>query len=87
MSVEDKILRRIRGKPLGWVFTPSRFLDQGSYGAVVLALKEICDRGRIRRLAADYVAMQEMIFGNAPQFKAILSKLHDLKSQINNLHL
>jgi hypothetical protein len=51
MSVEDKILRRIRGKPVGWVFTPSHFLDQGSYGAVVLALKEICDRGRIRRLA------------------------------------
>ena len=51
MSVEDKILRRIRGKPVGWVFTPSHFLDQGSYGAVVLALKQICDRGRIRRLA------------------------------------
>jgi hypothetical protein len=50
MSVEDKILRRIRGKPVGWVFTPSHFLDQGSYGAVVLALKQICDRGRIRRL-------------------------------------
>jgi hypothetical protein len=51
MSVEDKILKRIRGKPVGWVFTPSHFLDLGSYGAVVLALKEICDRGRIRRLA------------------------------------
>ncbi|MFN7873731.1 MAG: DUF6088 family protein [Pirellula sp.] len=51
MSVEDKILRRIRGKPVGWVFTPGHFLDQGSYGAVVLALKQICDRGRIRRLA------------------------------------
>lgn len=50
-SVEQKILRRIRGKPPGWVFTPSHFLDQGSYGAVVLALKQICDRGRIRRLA------------------------------------
>lgn len=34
MSVEDKILRRIRGKPVGWVFTPSYFLDQGGYPVV-----------------------------------------------------
>lgn len=51
MAVEDRILRRIRGKPVGWVFTPRDFLDFGSYGAVTLALKVICDRGRIRRLA------------------------------------
>ncbi len=50
-SVENKILRRIRGKPVGWVFTPNHFLDLGSYGAVTLALKQICDRGRIDRLA------------------------------------
>ena len=50
-SVENKILRRIRGKPVGWVFTPNHFLDLGSYGAVTLALKQICDRDRIERLA------------------------------------
>lgn len=51
MAVEERILKRIRGKPVGWVFTPRHFLDFGSYGAVTLALKEVCDRGRIRRLA------------------------------------
>lgn len=50
-SVKDKILKRIRGKPVGWVFKPQDFMDLGSYGSVALALKQICDQGRIRRLA------------------------------------
>jgi hypothetical protein len=50
-SVEDKILRRIRAKPSGWVFTPTDFRDFGSQDSVKKALKNICDRGRIRRLA------------------------------------
>lgn len=50
-SLEDKILRRIRGKPLGWVFTASQFRDLGSDVGIRKALQTICDRGRIRRLA------------------------------------
>ena len=50
-SVEDKILRRIRGKPKGWVFTANDFLDFGSAESVRKALKSICDRGRIHRIA------------------------------------
>ncbi len=38
-------------------------------------------------IAADYLAMQEMIFGNAPEFSAILTTLHDLKSRINTLQV
>lgn len=50
-SVEDKILRRIRGKPKGWVFTANDFWDFGSAESVRKALKKICDRDRIHRLA------------------------------------
>lgn len=50
-SVEAKILRRIRGKPQGWVFTANDFWDYGSAESVRQALKNICDRRRIRRIA------------------------------------
>jgi len=50
-SVEDKILRRIRGKPKGWVFTANDFWDYGSAESVRKALKNICDRERINRIA------------------------------------
>ena len=50
-SVEDKILRRIRGKPKGWAFTATDFSDYGSAESVRKALKNICDRDRIRRIA------------------------------------
>lgn len=50
-SVEKSILSRIYGHKRGWVFTPAHFLDLGSYTAVALALKNLCDKGQIRRLA------------------------------------
>jgi len=49
--VETKILSRIYGHKRGWVFAPSDFLDLGSRAAVGMALKSLCDRGLIRRLA------------------------------------
>jgi hypothetical protein len=36
-------------------------------------------------IAADYLAMQEMIFGDLPDFEDILSVLHSLKFRINAL--
>ena len=50
-SVENKILRRIRGKPKGWVFSANNFWDIGSAESVRKALKKICDRDRIQRIA------------------------------------
>lgn len=50
-SVADNILSRTYGHKRGWVFTPAHFLDLGSYSAVALNLKNLCDRGQIRRLA------------------------------------
>ncbi len=50
-TVYKAILNRIYGYKRGYVFTPGHFLDLGSYQVVALSLKELCDAGRIRRLA------------------------------------
>jgi hypothetical protein len=49
--VEYKLLSRVYGHKRGLVFSPSIFLDLGSRAAVGMALKSLCDRGLIRRLA------------------------------------
>jgi hypothetical protein len=50
-SIEKKALSRIYGHKRGWVFAPGHFLDLGGRAAIGMALKDICDRGLIRRLA------------------------------------
>ena len=50
-STDSKILRRIRSRKRGWVFTPDRFADLGSRQAVDLALMRHRDSGLIRQLA------------------------------------
>jgi hypothetical protein len=49
--VHNKVLNRVYGKGMGWVFTPKRFLDLGSRSAVDKALNRLADGGTIRRLA------------------------------------
>lgn len=50
-SVDSKILNRIRGHGVGWVFIPSDFLDLGSRQAVDLAMHRLVRAGALRRLA------------------------------------
>ena len=50
-TTEKRVLNRVYGKKRGWVFTPGHFLDVGSYSSVAMALKNLCDRSVIRRLA------------------------------------
>ncbi len=50
MSVQYKILDRIRRKGRGWVFTPSDFLDFGSRAAVDQGLSRLAKGGTVRRL-------------------------------------
>jgi hypothetical protein len=50
-TIEKKVLSRVYGHKRGWTFTPGHFLDLGGRAAVGMALKSICDRGVIRRLA------------------------------------
>ena len=50
-STDSKILRRIRSRKRGWVFTPDTFMDLGTRQAVDLALMRHRDSGLIRQLA------------------------------------
>ncbi len=49
-SVADKIIKRIRGKGRGHVYSNKQFLDLGSRAAVDKALSRLVIRGVIRRL-------------------------------------
>lgn len=49
-TVTDSIIRRIRVKRRGWVFTPKDFLDVGTRAAVDQVLSRLVKQGMIRRL-------------------------------------
>ncbi|MEP6847565.1 MAG: DUF6088 family protein [Acidobacteriota bacterium] len=50
LSIEQRMVYRIRAKGRGWVFSARHFLDFGSRKAVDLALFRLANRGDIRRL-------------------------------------
>ena len=50
-AVRQQILSRVYGHKRGWVFSPGYFLDLGDRATVGMALKSLCDRRLIRRLA------------------------------------
>jgi hypothetical protein len=50
-SIEDKIIKRIRGKGKGSVFLPKDFFDLGSRSAIDQALSRLVRKGHIRRLS------------------------------------
>ena len=50
-STDSKILRRIKSRKRGWVFTPDSFADLGTRQAVDLALMRHRKSGLIRKLA------------------------------------
>lgn len=49
-ALADKIMKRIRGKGRGWVFTPKDFIDFGTRGAVDMALSRLTQSDAIRRV-------------------------------------
>lgn len=49
-AMADRIMKRIRGKGRGWVFTPKHFIDFGSRGSVDVAISRLVQSGLIRRL-------------------------------------
>ena len=49
-GVADGIMKRVRGKGRGWVFTPKDFLDLGSRAAVDMALSRLAQMKSIRRI-------------------------------------
>lgn len=46
----DRIMKRVRAKGRGWVFTPRHFVDFGTRGAVDMALSRLAKTGDIRRV-------------------------------------
>ena len=51
MSLNDKMLQRLRRAKPGWVFTRSDFLDLGSTDAVGMVLQRLLKAGKLRRVA------------------------------------
>lgn len=49
-TIISKIIRRIRAKKRGWVFTPKDFLDIGKRDAVDKVMSRLVTQGMIRRL-------------------------------------
>lgn len=49
-AMADKIMKRVRAKGRGWVFTPKHFIDIGTRGSVDMALSRLAQAGEIRRI-------------------------------------
>ena len=49
-STSDSILRRIRAKRRGWVFTPKDFVDIASRNTIGVALHRLVDKGIVRKI-------------------------------------
>jgi hypothetical protein len=49
-AVADKIMKRVRGKGRGWVFTPKDLIDFGTRGSIDVALSRLFQSGVIRRI-------------------------------------
>lgn len=50
-SASNQILRRIRGKQRGWVFTPKNFLDLAPRVTIAVTLHRLIKKGIIRKLS------------------------------------
>jgi hypothetical protein len=49
-AIADKIMKRVRGKGRGWVFTPKDFLDLGSRASIDMALSRLTQSAAVRRI-------------------------------------
>ena len=50
-TASDSILRRIRGKKRGWVFTPKNFIDLAPRPTIAVTLHRLLKKGIIRKLS------------------------------------
>lgn len=49
-AIANKIMKRVRGKGRGWVFTPKDFIDFGTRGSIDMALSRLAQSETIRRV-------------------------------------
>lgn len=78
LSIEQRMLYKIRAKGRGWVFSARHFLDFGSRRAVDLALFRLTNRGVIRRLGRgiyDYPKMSPTLGILSPSIDAVAKEI------------
>jgi Family of unknown function (DUF6088) len=79
-SLADTIIKRIRAKGRGLVYTPKDFLDLGNRGAVDKALSRLVQKGVIRRLTRgiyDYPKISSKLGALSPSSEALAKTLAD----------
>jgi len=77
-SLSDSILRRIRAKRRGWVFTPKDFIDLASRNAIGVILHRLTDKGIIRKIGRgiyDFPAKHPKLGTLGPSPDAIASAI------------
>lgn len=63
-AIGDRIMKRVRGKGRGWVFTPKHFVDLGTRASIDMALSRLAHTGAIRRVGRglyDYPVQHERL--------------------------
>jgi hypothetical protein len=90
-SIADKVLRRIRARGTGYVFTPGAFSDLGPNTAVRQALSRLVRRGKIRRLdhgIYDYPRVSSRLGSLSPEPDAVarvLAKRSGTRLQVSGV--
>lgn len=75
LPMADRIMKRVRGKGRGWVFTPKDFIDFGTRGAVDMALSRLIQTGAIRRIGRglyDYPRLHTKFGALSPDMDSIV---------------
>jgi len=73
-AVADKIMKRVRAKGRGWVFTPKHFIDFGTRGSVDMALSRLVQTGEVRRVGRglyDYPKLHHKLGALTPDAEMI----------------
>lgn len=79
-STDKKIISRVYGNGMGWVFAPKAFLDLGSNDAVKQTLSRLAEKGTIRRLTRglyDYPKTHAKLGLLSPSADAVANALKD----------
>ena len=77
-AVADRIMKRVRAKGRGWVFTPRHFIDFGTRGSVDMALSRLVQCGEIRRIGRglyDYPRVHDTLGVLTPDADSIADAL------------
>lgn len=73
-AMADKIMKRVRAKGRGWVFTPKHFIDFGTRGSVDMALSRLAQAAEIRRIGRglyDYPQLHDKLGALTPDAEMI----------------